>query len=104
MTTIPVSAHGIPALHVFQFFSQLASESRQKQRVAELLRQYQYFSINKVFYIQSHEQLHHFIGLLKPKARNGESAEQLRNRFYEEHAYLLQQLPEVCGTGKCFVL
>ena len=59
-----------------------------------------FHSINTTYYLQSQSDLHKFVSLVKPRSRNGESAEQLRNRFYEEHAYLLQQR----GAGKWLLI
>ena len=99
MARLSLHIHGVPALDVYKWFSCSASEARQKQKVGEMLGSLAFPCINRVYYIGSQAQLHQFIKMLKPQARNGETAEQLRNRFYSEHAYLLVELPEVSTAG-----
>jgi hypothetical protein len=103
MQRIEVSIHGVNALSVYQFFSCNAA-SAQKQQLKALVAGKGFHSINTTYYLQSQSDLHNFVSLVKPRSRNGESAEQLRNRFYEEHAYLLQQLPEMRGAGKWLLI
>ena len=94
MQHISVSAHGVPAVEVYSWFSSSAEQRTQKQATSRICARLNFWCLNNTYYIQSVAQLHAFVGQLKPKGHGDETAAQLKDRFFREHAYLLQALPD----------
>ncbi len=103
-SNISVTPHGVSALDVYKFFSRNASAAGQKRQVKDLMSRHTFACINQIYYLQSTEQLDQFLDLFKPRARNGETADQQRARFSLEHAHLWEKLPATLATGKTCLL
>jgi hypothetical protein len=91
---IPVTAHGVAAHELYRWFSTSNDVATHKQKAARICSKENAFHLGNVYYLQSVGQLRAFVAQLKPKGRGDETAAQLKDRFFREHAYLLQALPE----------
>jgi hypothetical protein len=97
--SIPVTPHGVRAEDVYLFFSGAATEKKARQNARQLCAKLRNLTcLNNEYFIGSCEQLAQFLACLR--GRNGETANQLRERFYAEHAHILQDLPRSPEHGK----
>lgn len=87
MAAVSLSVHGLPAHAVYRYFKS-SSEAKCKFRTKELLIGTTFHRIHQTYYSQTLAQLHAFVDLLRPTAKNGKSAATLRQEFFLHHEYL----------------
>lgn len=93
MAAVPLTVHGFLAHLVYGWFNRSA-EAQCRFKVNDMLKdRTDFFKIHRTYFIQTEAQLREFVGLLRPKPKNGKSAAQQREEFYSHHVHLLSPQP-----------